>query len=176
MQWWSASGEDTVHMRKKGTEKTNLADVAMAIGVDADEVQAAWQDLQRRGLVSASNGTVTISPLAMRRATSDIQRRLAAHLSGYMLTESAFIVRRAGDPPGLACILNTRIAVEQVANYFKEGWGVTEIERDLSLLTREEIEAAIQYYLNHREQIEGDRQRSRALYEVHAPKRQTRLA
>ena len=76
----------------------------------------------------------------------------------------------------LACILNTRIAVEQIASYFKEGWGVTEIERDLSLLTREEIEAAIQYYLNHREEIERDRQRSRALYETHAPTRQTLLA
>jgi Protein of unknown function (DUF433). len=32
--------------------------------------------------------------------------------------------------------------------YFKEGWGVTEIERDLDLLTRAEIEAAIPYYLN----------------------------
>lgn len=163
-------------MPKKGTARTNFADVATALGVGADEVQAAWQDLQRRGLVAARRGTVTISPLAMRRATSDIQRRLAAHLSGYVLTENAFIVRRAGDPPGLACILNTRIAVEQVANYFKEGWGVTEIERDLSILTREEIEAAIQYYLNHREEIERDRQRSRVLYEAHAPKGQTMWA
>jgi hypothetical protein len=42
--------------------------------------------------------------------------------------------------------------------------------------TREEIEAAIQYYLNYREEIERDRQHSRALYEAHAPKRQTVLA
>ena len=53
---------------------------------------------------------------------------------------------------------------------------MTEIERDLSILTREEIEAAIQYYLNHREEIERDRQRSRVLYEAHAPKRQTMWA
>jgi uncharacterized protein (DUF433 family) len=162
-------------MPKKGTERTNFADVATALGVSADEVQAAWQDMQRRGLVAARRGTVTISSLAMRRATSDLQRRLAAYLSGYVLTENAFIVRQAGDPPGLACILNTRIAVEQIASYFKEGWGVTEIERDLSILTREEIEAAIQYYLNHREEIERDHQRSRALYEAHAPKRQIML-
>ena len=50
---------------------------------------------------------------------------------------------------------------------------MTEIERDLSLLTREEIEAAIQYYLNHRAEIEGERQRSRELYEAHAPKSET---
>ena len=163
-------------MTKKATERTNFEDWAMVIGVGSDEVKAAWQELQRRGLVAARRGKVTLSPLAMRRATSDVQRRLAAHLSGYLLTENAFIVRRAGDPPGLPCILSTRIAVEQVATYFKEGWGVTEIERDLTILTREEIEAAIQYYLNHREEIERDRQHSRALYEAHAPKRQTMLA
>lgn len=163
-------------MTKKATERTHFADWARAIGVGADEVQAAWQEMQRRGLVSVRRGKVTISPLAMRRATSDVQRRLAAHLAGYLLTENAFIVRREGDPPGLLYILNSRIAVEQVASYFKEGWGVTEIERDLSLLTREAIEAAIQYYLNHREEIERDLQRSRALYEAHAPKRQTMLA
>jgi len=50
------------------------------------------------------------------------------------------------------------------------GWGVTEIERDLPLLTREEIEAAIQYYLNHRAEIEQDLRRSRAQYEANAPK------
>jgi uncharacterized protein (DUF433 family) len=109
----------------------------------------------------------------MRRATSDVQRRLAAHLSGYVLTDNSFIVRRAGDPPGLPCILNTRITVEQIANYFREGWGVTAIERDLNFLTRDEIEAAIQYYLNHRAEIEADRQHSRDLYEAHAPKQET---
>jgi uncharacterized protein (DUF433 family) len=63
--------------------------------------------------------------------------------------------------------------VEQIANYFRAGWGVTAIERDLSLLTREEIEAAIQYYLNHRAEIEADWQRSRELYEAHAPRQET---
>ena len=118
-------------MQEEETERTNFAKVATVIGASTTEVQVAWQELQRRGLVSARGGTVTISPLAMRRATSDVQRRVAAHLSGYVLTENAFIVRRAGDPPGLACVLNSRITVEQIANYFKEGWGVTEMERDL---------------------------------------------
>ena len=65
------------------------------------------------------------------------------------------------------------LLVEQITHYFKDGWGVTEIERDVGILTRAEIEAAIQYYLNHREEIERDCQRSRALYEAHAPTRQT---
>jgi uncharacterized protein (DUF433 family) len=85
------------------------------------------------------------------------------------LTENSYIVRRAGDPPGLPCVLNTRITVEQIASYFKDGWGVTEIARDLPVLTRAEIEAAIQYYLNHRAEIERDLRRNRELYEAHAP-------
>lgn len=132
-------------------------------------VREAWEDMQRRGLVAVEAGEVMVSPLAMRRATSDTQRRLAAHLSGYLLTENPFIVRRAGEPPGSATILNTRIAVEHIANYFNEGWGVTEIERELPVLTREEIEAAIQYFLNHRDEIARDVQRSRQIYETHAP-------
>jgi len=59
--------------------------------------------------------------------------------------------------------------VEQIATYFIEGWGVTEIEDDLKLLTRAEIEAAIQYYLNHRAEIESGLRRGRELYEEHAP-------
>jgi uncharacterized protein (DUF433 family) len=160
-------------MAKKAKYLTDFVEWSAAIGVSPDEVKIAWEDLQRRGLVSVKSGKVTVSPWAMRRATSDVQRRLAAHLSGYLLTENSYIVRRAGDPPGCATILNTRIAVEHIANYFKEGWGVTDIQRDLNLLTREEIEAAIQCYLNHREEIEQDMQRSRELYEAHAPQRET---
>lgn len=69
--------------------------------------------------------------------------------------------------------MNTRITVEQIANSFREGWGVAAIERALSLLTRDEIEAAMQYYLNHRAEIEADRQRSQELYEAHAPRHET---
>lgn len=152
---------------------TRVEEWAASAGASADEIVAAWQDLVRRGLATETAEQITLSPLAMRRATSDPQRRLAAHLSGYLLTENSFIVRRASNAtgsPGLPCILNTRVTVEQIANYFKEGWGVTEIERDLPILTREEIEAAIQYYLNHRVEIEQDLRRSRELYEANAPK------
>jgi uncharacterized protein (DUF433 family) len=160
-------------MAKKARNQTDFAEWAAAIGVSADEVKAAWEDLQRRGLVAVKRSQVTVSPLAMRRATSDAQRRLAAYLSGYVLTENSYIVRRSGDSPSVPYILNTRIAVEHIANYFKEGWGVTDIERDLNVLTRDEVVAAIQYYLNHREEIERDMQRSRELYKAHAPKRET---
>jgi uncharacterized protein (DUF433 family) len=142
---------------------------AAAIAASIEETTTAWHDLARRGLATIEEGAVTISPLAMRRATSDTQRRLAGRLSGYLLTENSFIVRRAGEQTGLPCILNTRIAVEQIAGYFKDGWGVTEIEHDLPILKREEIEAAIQYYLNHRAEIERDLRRSRDLYESSAP-------
>jgi uncharacterized protein (DUF433 family) len=142
---------------------------AGAVAATAEEVKAAWDDLRRRRLATAEGETVTVSPLAMRRANSQVQRRLAAHLGGFLLTENAFIVRRAGDPPGSPSILNTRITVERIALAFKEGSGVTDIQRDLPQLTREEIEAAIQYYLNHREDIERALRRSQAIYEANAP-------
>ncbi len=142
---------------------------AAAVGATAGEVQAAWEDLRRRRLGTVKGSKTLVSPLAMRRANSPVQRRLAAHLCGFLLTENSFVVRRPGDPPGNPTILNTRITVEHIAFYFKEGWGLTDMQRDLPQLTREEIEAAIQYYLNHREDIERDMRRSRAIYVANAP-------
>ena len=118
-------------------------------------------------------GKQMVSPLALRRANSAVQRKLAAHLAGFSLTENSCIVRPAGDPPGSPCILNTRITVEHIAHDFKEGRGVTDIQRDLPQLIREEIEAAIQYYLNHREKIEQDMRRSQQIYTGHAPKQES---
>lgn len=160
-------------MSKRPNDAANFEAWASATDLSAEEVKTALEKLRRRGLLSIKRNKIVVSPLAMRRAASDAERRLTAHLAGYLLTENSFVVRRAGDPQGLPCILDTRITVEQIANYFKEGWGVTEIERDLDLLTRAEIEAAIQYYLNHRTEIERDLRRSRELYEKHAPKRDT---
>ncbi len=155
-------------MANSNNQQGRFKDLAAAIGATSEEIAFAWQELQRRGLISDDGKTV--SPLAMRRASTDNERRLASHLSGYLLTENSFIVRRAGSALGLPTILNTRISVEQIASYFKEGWGVAEIERDLPILTRAEIEAAIQFYLNHRAEIERDLQHSQEIYEVNAPK------
>jgi|SRR5215467_2797611 len=160
-------------MKKKANLPIDVGTWASSTGLSVEEVKAAWKELRRRGLLTMKRDKVEVSSLAMRRAASDAERRLSAHLAGYLLTENSFIVRRAGDPAGLPSILDTRITVEQIANYFKEGWGVTEIERDLDLLSRSEIEAGIQYYLNHREEIERDMRRSQELYEKHAPRRDT---
>lgn len=145
---------------------------AVVIGATTEQVRTAWEDLQRRGLAVVKGAKHTVSPLVLRRANSPVQRKLAAHLAGFLLTENSFIVRQAGDPPGSPSILNTRITVEHIAHYFKEGWGVTDIQRDLPQLIREEIEAAIQYYLNHREEIERDLRRSQEIYAAHAPKQE----
>jgi len=159
-------------MATKKVEQADLEAWADATSASTDELRAAWEDLHRRGLVSKTRGRLTVSPLAMRRASSDVQRRLASHLSGHLLTENSFIVRRAGNPNGSPSILNTRISVEQIAAYFKEGWGVLDIENDLKILTRDEIEGALRYYLNHREEIEEGLKHSRDLYELQAPERE----
>ncbi len=153
----------------KKTSSPPFESWAATIGATAEEAETSWQDLRRRGLATIKGGKNVVSPLAMRRASSPVQRRLAAHLAGFMLTENSFIVRRAGDPSGNPSILNTRITVEHIAECFKEGLGVTDIQRDFPQLLREEIEAAIQYFLNHREEIERDLRRSREIYAAHSP-------
>ena len=157
-----------------GRLTVDFAGWAQIAGAAPEEIEAAWYDLKRRNLVSVRQGKLDISAEAMIRANSDVQRRLASHLSGYALTENSYIVRRAGNPPSLPAILNTRILVEYIANYFRGGWGVADIQRDLPQLTPEQIEAAIQYYLNHREEIERDIQRSIEIFEKNL-RRQKRM-
>jgi hypothetical protein len=100
---------------------------AKALGAAPKEVESAWNDLKRRSLVSMRQGKVKISAEAMTRASTDVQRRLASYLSGYELTENSYIVHKAGNPPSSPMILNTRIFVEYIANYFRGGWGVLRI-------------------------------------------------
>jgi uncharacterized protein (DUF433 family) len=147
---------------------------AKVVGATPEEVETVWNDLKRRGLVSMQQGKVRISADAMCCAHPVVQRRLASHLSGYELTENSYIVRKAGNPSGSPAILNTRILVEYIANYFRGGWGVADIQRDLPQLTPEQIEAAIQYYLNHREEIEREIQESIDIYEYNL-RRQERM-
>jgi len=154
---------------KKTQEAKSLLDFigwAKVVGATPDEAETAWNDLKRRGLVSIRRSKLDVSAEAMVCARTDVQRRLASHLAGYALTENSYIVRRAGPPPlGSPMILNTRIYVQYIANYFRAGWGVAEIQRELSQLTPEQIEAAIQYYLNHREEIEREIQESINIFE-----------
>jgi uncharacterized protein (DUF433 family) len=138
---------------------------AKVIGATPKEVESAWNDLKRRSLASSRQGKVKISAEAMTRANTDVQRRLASYLSGYELTENSYIVRKAGNPLSSPMILNTRIFVEYIANYFRGGWGVADIQRDLPQLAPEQIEAAIQYYLNHRREIEREIQESSDIFE-----------
>ena len=151
-------------------DERSLAQIAKALGTSKQEIKKAIEDLKRRGLAREEKGRVVLSPLAMRRAISDVQRKLAALLSGYIPTENPYIVKKAGKPEGKPQILNTRVFVEYIANYFNEGWGVGEIQREFPFLTKEEIEAAIQYYLNHKEEIDREREESERMYRENAPK------
>lgn len=120
---------------------------------------------KRFSLVSISdNGEVYISPLAMKRATGDVQRKLASYLSGYELTENSYIVRYKGTPKSVPYILNTRISVDCIAIYFKNGFGIYEIAKDLPFLTYDEIEAAIHYYLAYRSEIDAYIKRADDIY------------
>ena len=54
--------------------------------------------------------------------------------AGRRLTVCVDRFDRAGEPAGHPSILNSRIAVEHIAHYFKDGCGVTDIQRDLPQL------------------------------------------
>src|SRR5438034_569827 len=45
---------------------------ATAVGATGEEVKAAWEDLQRRGLAVLKGRKKSVAPLAMRRATSPV--------------------------------------------------------------------------------------------------------
>jgi hypothetical protein len=89
--WTGNCGEPSMARKASGLP---LESWAAAVGAPTAEIETAWQDLQRRGLGAVKSGKCMVSPLAMRRANSVVQRRLAAHLGGFLLTENSFIVRR----------------------------------------------------------------------------------
>jgi len=64
----------TVTMRRKSNKQIEVEDWAAATGLAVKDAKTAWEELSRRGLLSVRGGTVEVSPLAMRRATSDAQR------------------------------------------------------------------------------------------------------
>jgi membrane-bound inhibitor of C-type lysozyme len=64
--------------RYEGTKLIFWTKGDTALLIRAGKPDVSCREKPRRGFVAARRGTVTILPLAMRRATSDIQRRLAA--------------------------------------------------------------------------------------------------
>jgi len=153
-------GEERRIVREKSdvniTNK-NFSELTNAIDTSVEEIKAAFSHFEKFGLVSVNdNGEVYVSPLAMKRATSDVQRRLASYLSGYELTENSYIVRNEKTLGGVPVILNNRMPVGIIAQYFAEGWSLPAIEKEFPFLYRDEIVAAIHYYLNHRDEIDEE--------------------
>jgi len=144
----------------------DFSELTRATGASVEEIKRALAHFEKFGLVVISDsGEVYISPWAMKRATSDIQRRLASYLSGYELTENSYIVRYKGTQKSAPYILNTRISVDCIAIYFKNGFGISEIEKDYPFLTYNEIEAAVHYYLDHRAEINAYIKRADEIYQ-----------
>ncbi len=66
------------------------------------------------------------------------------------------IVKTPGVLGGRARIAGTRIAVSHVVAMVKEGLTVDEILQEYPHLTREQVEAALRYYEEHREEIDAE--------------------
>ena len=71
----------------KKTAPAALASWTAAVGATAEEIKAAWEDLLRRRLVTVRSGKRIVSPLALRRASSDVQRRLLDRLQERLASE-----------------------------------------------------------------------------------------
>jgi uncharacterized protein (DUF433 family) len=59
------------------------------------------------------------------------------------------------DSSGVARVGGTRVTLETVVSAFLEGDSAEEIVEQYPVLSLAEVYAAIAYYLNHREQIDG---------------------
>jgi len=69
-----------MQMNRRADKVTKLEAWASAVGVGVADIKGAWQELRRRGLVSVKRDKVVVSPLAMRRAASDAERKLGSSL------------------------------------------------------------------------------------------------
>lgn len=70
-------------------------------------------------------------------------------------TEHPHIVRQPNIGGGEPIIKGTRIAVRLIADYYKAGMSVEEIQRDYTHLNPAAIYDAISYYIDHQAEIEA---------------------
>ena len=84
---------------------------------------------------------------------------------------SAFIVKTSGTVGGRPRINGTRIAVQTIVGWYKQGYNAEEIAEQYEHLTLAQIYAALAYYHANREEIETDIQTEEALYDQLAQKR-----
>ena len=74
-----------------------------------------------------------------------------------MFSGMDLIVKTPGVLGGRARIRGTRIAVSHIVSFIKAGYTVDEIIREIyPNLTREQVEAALEYYRKHKEEIEAE--------------------
>lgn len=67
----------------------------------------------------------------------------------------------------LALELGTRMPVYAIASAFRAGQGLNAILQDYPFLTLEEIEAALHYYLSHKQEIDEGLERSELEWLAH---------
>lgn len=81
----------------------------------------------------------------------------AGNVSVLSLEEGAAVIMKSrGVLGGKARIAGTRIAVSHMVALVKLGYTVEEVLREYPQLTREQVEAALKYYEEHRDEIDRE--------------------
>jgi len=81
----------------------------------------------------------------------------AGNVSVLSLEEGAAVIMKTrGVLGGKARIAGTRIAVSHMVALVKLGYTVEEVLREYPQLTREQVEAALKYYEEHRDEIDRE--------------------
>lgn len=135
--------------------------LALDVGARPEDVERMLRDLKDAGWIRWRRGEeIAVAANAPRRVLTDFARRLVCRLLGWELTEHPRVVRAPNIQGGTPVIAGTRMPVYAIASAFDAGMGLNAIQDDYPFLTREEIEAAIQYYLNHKREIDEGLERS----------------
>ncbi|RLG36964.1 MAG: hypothetical protein DRO01_07645 [Thermoproteota archaeon] len=76
------------------------------------------------------------------------------------------VVKTPGVLGGSARIEGTRIAVWMIVSLIRSGWTVEQILEEYPGLTREQVEEALAYYEEHRDEVDGEIERADELWEI----------
>jgi len=138
--------------------RPEYAGLASRLGVDRMVLQQTIEALQEQRLLSLRpDGTLTVSPMAVREERDPARLGVLLRLLGYEQTDVTRIVKRHGIAGGSAHVAGTRIPVWMVVRACRADGGrrhrVHELYPDLQ---DSDIDAALQYYAKYRDEIEQD--------------------
>ncbi len=136
----------------------DVSDIVEKVGAVPKDVLSALKRLRDRGhVVYKSEGAdnsakrLYVSPLALRRLTSELELRIVSFLLGYQLTDCPRVVYHSKEAVPL--IVGSNVPVSRIAAYFENGKTMEEIQEDFQDLMEDDFMDALRYYMHHRKEM-----------------------